>query len=263
MIPKKIHYCWLSGEKIPHDIKKCIESWKKIMPEYELVLWDKNKFDIESIPFVSEAYRARKWAFAADYIRLYAIYTEGGIYLDSDVYVKKSFDNFLTDDFFTSVEYHKRIVEEGNVGELLNRDGTVKNNMMGGEVFTQGIGIQAAILGGVKWHPFLKSCLDWYNDKHFILSDGTYFNKILSPAIYANIAIKYGFRYINEMQKLNENMVIYPSTIFAGSMGEIEKDSYAIHCCNGGWQEKGFYQKIKEKLSRNDFLRKVLGKKTL
>jgi mannosyltransferase OCH1-like enzyme len=84
-IPKKIHYCWLSGDEIPAETVKCINTWKKIMPEYELVLWDKNKFDIKSVPFVEEACKVKKWAFAADFIRLYAIYNEGGIYMDTDV----------------------------------------------------------------------------------------------------------------------------------------------------------------------------------
>ena len=92
MIPKKIHYCWLSGDPLPEKIQQCMQTWQRTMPEYELVLWDTNKFDITSIPFVHEAYQQRKWAFAADYIRLYALYTEGGIYLDTDVIVKQKFD---------------------------------------------------------------------------------------------------------------------------------------------------------------------------
>jgi mannosyltransferase OCH1-like enzyme len=95
MIPKKIHYCWLSGEKMPEDAISCMKSWQKMMPEYELVLWDTNRFDVNSVPFVAEAVSVKKWAFAADYIRLYALYTEGGIYLDTDVFVRKSFTNLL------------------------------------------------------------------------------------------------------------------------------------------------------------------------
>src|SRR5580704_2025815 len=111
MIPKKIHYCWLSGDAPPVKIRDCMDSWRKIMPDYELVCWDAKKFDIQSNMFVADACRARKWAFAADYIRLHALYTEGGIYLDSDVIVKKRFDPMLHHDFFTAMEYHKSIVE--------------------------------------------------------------------------------------------------------------------------------------------------------
>jgi hypothetical protein len=261
-IPKKIHYCWLSGEKMPEDTIKCIASWKRIMPEYELVLWDKNKFDVNSTPFTQEACSVKKWAFAADYIRLYAVYTEGGIYMDTDVYVKRSFDKFLYDDFFTSLEYHKECAIKENAYELLNEDGTLKDCKY--RIFTRSIGIQAAVLGGVKEHPFIKSCMDWYDNKHFILPDGTYSNrKIIAPAIYADIAIEYGFRYKDELQRLRNNMVIYPSSVFAGSMGEAEKESHAIHCCCGSWRNKP----QKSVLSRNfkkvkKFLRKILGERT-
>jgi mannosyltransferase OCH1-like enzyme len=234
---------------------KCIETWKTVMPEYELVLWDKNRFDINSVAFTQEACSVKKWAFAADYIRLYAIYTEGGIYMDTDVYVKKSFDDLLYSGFFTSLEYHKESAIKENAYELLNDDGTLKNQ--NDRIFTRSIGIQAAVLGGIKEHPFLRSCLDWYKDKHFILPDGTFYNKIISPAIYADVAIEYGFRYKDEEQKLRDNMVVYPSNIFAGSINEAEKESYAIHCCNGNWREKTIFSKIKQKLLKNNFLRKI------
>lgn len=94
MIPKVIHFCWLSNEPYPDLIKKCIESWKEKLPDYAIKKWDTTNFDVTSVPFVKEAYECKKWAFAADYIRLHALYTEGGIYLDSDVRVLKSFDVF-------------------------------------------------------------------------------------------------------------------------------------------------------------------------
>lgn len=263
-IPKKIHYCWLSGEKMPKETLNCVKTWKEIMPEYELVLWDKNKFNVDSVFYTKEACNVKKWAFASDYIRLYAVYTEGGIYMDTDVYVKKSFDDFLHNEFFTSLEYHKEDAIKANAYELLNEDGTLKDSKH--RIFTRCIGIQAAVLGGVKGHPFLKSCLEWYNDKHFILPDGTYYNKIISPAIYADVALEYGFRYKDELQKLKNKMTIYPSYIFAGAIHEAEKESYAVHCCSGSWRDKPKetdFQKIKQKLSRNNILRKILGKKKL
>ena len=236
-IPKKIHYCWLSGDEMPTDADKCIESWKNKMPEYELVLWDKNRFDISSVSFVEEACRVKKWAFAADYIRIFAIYNEGGIYLDTDVFVKKSFDDFLGNRFFTSVEYHKEAAEKENAYEQLNDDGTLKNPEKD-RIFTRCIGIQAAVLGGVKGHPFLRSCLEWFKDKHFIMADGSYNNKIISPAIYADIAIEYGFRYKDELQKLWDGMIVYPSQVFAGNTNSNVKESYAVHCCIGSWRDR-------------------------
>ena len=260
-IPKKIHYCWLSGDEMPTNAIQCIDSWKAQLPEYELVLWDKNKFDITSVPFVQEACNVKKWAFAADYIRMYAIYTEGGIYLDTDVFVIKKFDEFLNNGFFTALEYHKKGAKKAKAYKLLNKDGTFKNSEY--RIFTGCIGLQAAVLGGVKGHSFAKACMDWYYDKHFILSDGTYFNKIIAPSIYADIAIEFGFRYKDELQKLKDNMTVYPSYVFAGNMNEAKKTSYAIHYCYGSWMDKheeNIFTQMKQKLSENNFLRKILRK---
>jgi len=257
-IPKTIHYCWLSGSELPESAVECLESWKRHMPEYKLVLWDMNKFDIASHTFVKEACQVRKWAFAADYIRLYALYTEGGIYLDTDVYVQKSFNDFLKHGFFSAVEYDERFVKNG--AHLLNADGTLKDKTAG-EIYTHGIQIQAAIMGGVKGHPFLKACLDWYGSKHFILEDGSYYDKIIAPYIYAHVATKYGFRYKNELQELGDDITVYPTSVFAGSPAQAKKDCYAVHRCEGAWRSSR-YQLIR-KLRENNYLRMLFGKKKL
>jgi len=225
MIPKKIHYCWLSEDDIPFNIQTCINTWKEVMPEYEVILWDKNRFDLKSVLFVEEACKVKKWAFAADYIRAFALYTEGGIYLDSDVRVKKKFDQFLGYDFFTSVLYYSSTIREKNTLDLLNEDGTSKIPF----THNPGFGIQAAVLGSIKGHPFLEDCLKYYTDKHFILNDRSFNNKIIAPNIYAMIAEKYGFKYKNELQLLNSKMLILPSEIFATNLEDVTDNAYAIH----------------------------------
>lgn len=80
MIPKKIHLCWLGGGKYSPLIRHCIDSWYRILPDYEIILWDTGRFDVNSVPWVKEAFAAKKYAFASDYIRAYALYHEGGIY---------------------------------------------------------------------------------------------------------------------------------------------------------------------------------------
>jgi mannosyltransferase OCH1-like enzyme len=105
-IPKKIHWCWLSKDPLLPSVKKCLKSWKRVMPDYEIICWDKERFDTDSVQFVKDACAARKWAFAADYIRLYALYTEGGIYLDSDVLVFRRFDRFLNHEAFSGIEFY-------------------------------------------------------------------------------------------------------------------------------------------------------------
>ena len=95
MIPKVIHYCWLSGDPYPSLIKECLETWKKYLGDYEIWLWDRERFDIESTVWTKEAFECKKYAFAADYIRLYALCNYGEIYLDYDVTVYKSLDDIL------------------------------------------------------------------------------------------------------------------------------------------------------------------------
>jgi len=263
MIPKKIHYCWLSEDDIPFNIQTCINTWKEVMPEYEVILWDKNRFDLKSVLFVEEACKVKKWAFAADYIRAFALYTEGGIYLDSDVRVKKKFDQFLEYDFFTSVRYNSSVIKEENTLDLFNEDGTSKIPF----THKPGFGIQAAVLGSIKGHPYLEDCIEYYSDKHFILNDRSFFNKILASDIYAMIAEKHGFKYKDELQRLNGNMLILPSEIFAGNLDEVTDNTYAIHYCAGSWTDatersvlKKVLIRILEKLKMDNVTRKLLGK---
>jgi hypothetical protein len=233
MIPRKIHYCWLSGEAMPDALLRCLASWREIMPDYEVIKWDCARFDIESNTFAHEAFLARKWAFAADYIRMHALYTEGGIYLDSDVLVKRRFDEFLDRDFFTSLEYHYKFVKQQRTLDLLNPDGSSRQP----GTPKPGIGLQAAVMGGAAGHPFLRDCLDYYRDRHFVLGNGEYYDKIIAPDIYAMVAETYGFRYRDQRQELRDNMLILPSQVFAGGIQDATADSYAIHYCAASWRD--------------------------
>ena len=230
-IPKKIHYCWLSKEKMADNYIKCIDSWKRIMPDYEFVLWDSNKFDIDSVPFVKEAVFIKKWAFAADYIRMHAVYTEGGIYLDSDVLVLKRFDEFLKYDFFTSLEKERR----NDLDQYENWTNDLNNITVIG-----GCQLQAGIFGGIKGLPYLKDCMEWYKNNRIIQPDGTPrdLNKIKSPDIMAAVAQKYGFKYKNGEQKLENNMIIFDTKVFCHTIDDATKDVYAIHWGEVGWSNK-------------------------
>jgi hypothetical protein len=232
-IPKKIHYCWLSGEEMPKNIVKYINTWKKVMPDYEVVLWDKNKFDINAVPFVKQACEIKKWAFAADYIRLYAVYTEGGIYFDTDVIALKRFDNFLEYDYFTSLE----------VNPTTNAFEHYENSNLDDIRRIPGFAFEAAIFGGIKGHPYLKDCLDWYETHDFILDGGgggvfRGFNMQIAPDIYAAIAQKYGFRYKSGLQKLKCNIAVLPSEYFPCLVYAVTGNSYAVHMGVGSWFKK-------------------------
>lgn len=116
MIPKKIHYCWLSHAPYPRKVKRCMESWEKYLGDYEFVFWDYQKAVTTGIPWVLEAMGQQNWAFAADAVRLYALYTEGGIYLDSDVELLKSPDELLNRPYILGYENGSKRIEPSFIG---------------------------------------------------------------------------------------------------------------------------------------------------
>lgn len=226
MIPKKIHFCWLSGDEYPPLIKFCIETWKRVLPDYEIILWDTNRFDINSIPWVKEAYEAKKYAFAADYIRYYALYTEGGIYLDSDVEVLKSFTPLLGSRSFVGFEAATEMVE-------------------------------AAIVASEPDMPWCKAIMDFYVDRHFDPAmDKAQF---LAPVIAGNIlrAMYPDFPTSMPTQPIflsSGDIAVYPAHYFSPIKFDIEKnysnskmssskysknkDTYCIHRFNASWTSK-------------------------
>lgn len=210
MIPKTIHYCWFSDEQKPRTIRRCLDSWEKVMPDYHIKCWDGNSFDFDSIPFVKDAMAAQKYAFASDYVRLYALYTEGGIYLDSDVFVRKKFDKFLSEEFFCGTEMY------GSESEKKYR-------------------LEAAIMGAQKGHPFIKKSMSFYETHPFSLEKAS--NELVMPIIISKIAEEYGYQYKDELQKL-PGMTIFPNTIFTNTHNQdfaTTKNLYAIHQNYGSW----------------------------
>lgn len=219
MIPKIIHYCWLSGDEYPDLIKKCMDSWKKYMPDYEFMLWDAEKFDINSVLYVKQAYQEKKYAFASDYIRLYALYEYGGIYLDSDIEVFKSFDDLLNNKSFTGFETEKDIA--------------------------------AWIFASEKHNPLFKELMSYYDNKKFLLHDGSY---DMTPNVIpvTQTMIKHGLITNGEYQKL-ANITIYPRTYFCPKIpyGSYEDcysaNTYAQHLFNGAWVEESDKELLREK----------------
>lgn len=253
MIPKVIHYCWLSDTPMPMIVRHCIASWKKTMPDYDFKLWDKDAFDIESVTWVREACSLQQWAFAADYIRLYALYNFGGIYFDTDVFVRKPFDCFLENDLFSSMEYHKRHLILGDLDENGHR--TTKRPVCG-------VGVQAAVIGSVPQHPFLKEVLDFYERRPFINPDGSLY-QVICPSILSIGAEDYGFRYKDEEQDLKNGIKIYRSDKFAGAIEEYTRRSYAIHLKKRGWIERSFSGRVAARflsLYEKIMLKIVLGR---
>lgn len=251
MIPKIIHYCWLSDEPIPQNLQKYIEGWKKLMPDYQFKKWDKKAFDIHSVKWVEDAYNNRKWAFAADYIRAYALYTEGGFYLDSDVLMQQRLDKYLNAGFVSSVEYNPSCRDE--IIRNTDENGIRKKQIP----YFGGLGIQAAIIGSEKRHVFPKELLDYYHTHSFINEDNT-FNQLPAPVIYGLLLEKYGFRYKDVNQKLDHDIMIYNSSVFAGFQ-TCTFFSVGIHMCAGSWVEKKSENSVMAKIKKNLFVRKILN----
>ena len=262
MIPKKIHYCWLSNEKMSKTTINCMATWRKIMPDYEFILWDTHKFDINSVPFVKQAYDAGKFATAADYIRLYAIYNDGGIYFDTDVYVLKKFDDLLSYNFFSSLERDlETVAPDSEYAKLLrqNENPNFFNKKI--EPYCP-FGLQAAIFGANAGNPFIRDCMRWYENNNFILANGKSILSIdlLAPDIYAAIAQNYGFKYILGIQQLKDNMVILPADFFPNLAYKID-NAYALHLCENSWQRPGLAIKIYKMIKHNNFIRSLFKKR--
>lgn len=220
MIPKIIHFCWISGDPYPELIAECIQSWKVYLPDYKFVLWDRKKVDTIDSTWLKQTIELKKYAFAADYIRIYAINHYGGIYLDADVELVGSLNPFLYHDFFIGVEY--------------NND------------------LEPALFGAIAGHPWLADLLDHYKNRSFIKYDGTQDIRPLPSIFNETIAKKYGVKTNGKMKYINnECIAIYPSDFFSPKniyFKQIKRTSHtvAIHYFFGSW----FPRDSKYKLNR-------------
>ena len=205
-IPKIIHYCWFGPKEIPEMEKACIESWGKILPEYKIMFWNESSFDIEDIPYVKEASEKKKYAFVSDYVRMYALYTYGGVYFDTDVEVIKPLESFLDDKAFIGFE----------------------NRTM----------IGTGIIGAERNSTLFKEMLEYYNKHHFVDSNGN-IDTTTNVQIITKLLIAQGFEAHNAEQKLSE-IHIYERDIFCpkkmdnGTFSVTER-SVTIHKLSGSW----------------------------
>lgn len=225
MIPKIIHLCWLSGDEFPETIQRCIDSWKTHLSDYEIYLWDTNRFDVNSSRWVKEAFEVKKYAFAADYIRLYALYHYGGIYLDSDVLVYKSFNDLLDLPYFIG-EDHVHCFE-------------------------------AAVIGAEKGSRWIKQIMERYNNRPFIKDDGSYDTRTLPSVFHDLLTPNYKFKRIKDKsQFLDKATVInvftydfFNSRDFVG-IKQYHK-SYCSHNFVGSWfKESSTRKQLRHSLPR-------------
>ncbi len=235
-IPKIIHYCWFGKNPKPDLVLKCIGSWKNIMPDYEIKEWNEENFNINDFEYTRLAYQNKKWAFVSDFVRLKALYENGGIYLDTDMYVLKSFDDFI----------------ENNYELILGKEDEEN--------------ISAGMIACNKNNIYIKMLIEYYEKE---------LNREPIPKIMTKIFNNYikieNIININTI-KIFESINFYPfdaNNISKFNYNNAPKESYAVHLWNYSWghplnkiiKKIGLYKNIKiitEKLGIKNKIKKIL-----
>lgn len=207
MIPKIIHYCWFGGNPLPPLAVKCIASWKKFLPEYEIIEWNESNFPIDEFIFAKQALEQRKFAFISDVCRLYAINQMGGIYMDTDVEVLKPLDAFLRHAAFSGFE----------------NDDYVPTGIMAGE----------------KGSAWIRELLAYYDNRPFVNADGSIEN-VSNTSIITEMMLTKGFVMNNQFQEIDGYVAFYPNDYFCpksyktGSI-DLTRNSHCIHHFAKSW----------------------------
>jgi hypothetical protein len=208
-IPKVIHYCWFGGNPLPPQAQKCIRSWKKYCPDYEIIQWNESNFDIQSNSYMQEAAQAQKWAFVSDYARLKIIYEQGGVYLDTDVELVRSLDSLLEGEGFMGFQDDRLV--------------------------STGLGF-----GARKEHPLIQALLEDYDHLSFLGEDGSY---QMTPCPEINLPTLIRFGLTPNSGKVQEvcGIRIYPPEYFNPKnyeTGILKKhaNTYSIHHYSASWR---------------------------
>lgn len=222
VIPKKIHYCWFGGRRMSHFLETCIETWKVMCPNYEIIQWDEGNYDISKIPYIEEAFSRGKYGFASDVARLDILYTHGGIYMDTDVTLYKNLDELLFQEAFVGVE------KWGNV------------NTGGG-------------CGAMPQHPMIKRMLEYRRGIHFVMEDGS-LNMETNGMYETMFFVKSGMRIDNTLQRVG-NVTIYPSGVFhpydyMSCEDQVADFTYSKHHFFGGWMDNKGMEERKDTQER-------------
>lgn len=206
MIPKIIHYCWFGQGEMPRLMKKCLKSWKKFCPDWKIVRWDEDSFDVNSTLWTKQAYETKKYAFVADYVRLKALYEMGGVYLDTDVELVKPLDAFVTHEAFIGFENTRHIA--------------------------------SCLIGACPQHPVVQEWLRWYQDRDFV-QDGTETDE--PNVVHMTDTLIHRGLEVNNVFQTVDGMAVYPQTWFCpqnieGENRELSANTVAIHYFDSSWR---------------------------
>ena len=220
IIPKIIHYCWFGGNPLPELAKKCIASWQKFLPDYEIKEWNEGNFDVYQTPYVAEAYRLKKYAHVSDYARFWILYHYGGIYFDTDVEVIRPMDDILAHGVYMGFECQEGVPEDNPNGNM-----------------NPGLGMAVW-----KGHPFFAQMVDFYNHHHYVRWNGKNTGNI---TLKVTQFLDYDHKKVLEGGIVSVNdLLIYPIEYFCpldyytGQMN-ITKNTRTIHHYMASWVKKG------------------------
>lgn len=226
MIPKMIHYCWFGGQPLPTLAKKCIASWQKYLPDYQIKEWNESNFDVHMIPYTREAYDAKKYAFVSDYARFWILYKYGGVYFDTDVEVIRPMEKVIAQGPFMACEL----------------DGTTSNEMLS---VAPGLG-----LGVNPGLGLYKELLDMYATLHFIQEDRS-LNLKTVVQYTTDLLLTHGLHAPVLKPQWVADVWIYPKEYFCPLFGRyirFTKNTYTIHHYMSSWKKYGFRKRCIMKL---------------
>ena len=232
-IPQIIHYCWFGRNPLPNTAKKCITSWKKYLPDYEIKEWNEDNFDVNIIPYTEEAYNARKYAFVSDYARFWILYRYGGIYFDTDVEVVQSFDDILQRGNFMGCERSYQ-----TASRKVNNETGVENSSM----TAMGLGVAPGLgIGAAPHLAIIKELMNSYNGQHFFTPDAQ-MDRTTIVERTSSILCNHGLTLTPSIQECAE-LFIYPSDYFCPKDMDthklcITKNTHSIHHYDDSWHTR-------------------------
>ncbi len=236
MIPKIIHYCWFGHGEMPQLAKDCIASWHKYMPDWKYKLWNEDNFDVSCTPYSKEAYEAGKYAFVSDVARLKALNEEGGVYLDTDVKVFKSLEPLLDYHAFAGFEGCKRVL------------------------------VATCILGSEPQTIWLQEQLSYYEERRFLLSDGSYDQT--TNVLYMTTRMSENGFVQNGLEQDYKDLHVFPVDYFSPrhTTGEYirTENTYCDHLGMGSWtNRRGASSKMAQIVGQKNMTRLIKLKRKL